>query len=84
MPLQQRYSLGVDGVTGRHTLEKLDELLRAPVAPPRTAGLPYRTGIRTSIAQPSPMGCWATVYTMMKSWKDRCSYPIRECWRPTV
>jgi len=24
------------------------------------------------------MGCWATVYTMMKSWKDQASYPIRD------
>lgn len=23
------------------------------------------------------MACWATVYTMMKSWKDQASYDIR-------
>lgn len=28
------------------------------------------------IAQPSSMACWATVYTMMVSWKDQTSYNI--------
>lgn len=40
--------------------------------------LPYDVpGQKVILAQPSSMACWATVYTMMKSWKDQASYDIR-------
>ncbi len=35
-------------------------------------------GLKPAIAQPSTMACWATVYTMMRSWKDQQSYTIVE------
>lgn len=35
-------------------------------------------GIVPIIAQPSNLTCWATVSTMMVSWKDSVSYPITE------
>lgn len=75
LQFQKKHGLGTDGITGTQTLEKLDALLPAPA----TSGLPYLVpGLRVVLAQPSPMGCWATVYTMMKSWKDQASYPIRD------
>jgi Papain-like cysteine protease AvrRpt2 len=40
--------------------------------------LPYRVpGIIEVIAQPNDNACWATVFTMMKSWKDQSSYEIK-------
>jgi hypothetical protein len=33
-------------------------------------------GNRTLLAQPTSMSCWATAYTMMRSWRDRTSYDI--------
>jgi hypothetical protein len=33
-------------------------------------------GDKVVLAQPSTMACWATVYTMMKSWNDQLSYSI--------
>jgi hypothetical protein len=39
--------------------------------------LPYRVpGIIAALAQPNGNACWATVFTMMKSWKDQASYDI--------
>ena|ERR1017187_5952302 len=39
--------------------------------------LPYNVpGMTVLLAQPNTMACWATVYTMMKSWKDQSSYDI--------
>ncbi|MDB5584441.1 MAG: hypothetical protein JWR80_9617 [Bradyrhizobium sp.] len=39
--------------------------------------LPYRVpGLVEVLAQPSGNVCWATVFTMMKSWKDQASYEI--------
>lgn len=35
-------------------------------------------GVKPVMAQPSTMACWATVYTMMRSWKDQQSYTILE------
>ena len=35
-------------------------------------------GIVPIIAQPSSMSCWATVATMLKSWKDSVSYRIED------
>ncbi len=38
----------------------------------------YRVpGYKSVIAQPSPMSDWATVYTMMLSWKNHRSLEIR-------
>jgi hypothetical protein len=33
-------------------------------------------GLVPAVAQPNTMACWATVYTMMRSWKDQMSYDI--------
>jgi peptidoglycan hydrolase-like protein with peptidoglycan-binding domain len=75
LQFQKKHGLSPDGITGKQTLSKLDELLPAPPI----SNLPYQVpGLRVVLAQPSPMGCWATVYTMMKSWKDQASYPIRD------
>ncbi len=35
-------------------------------------------GIIEALQQPSNSVCWATAYTMMRSWKDCCSYSIRD------
>jgi hypothetical protein len=49
-----------------------------PVSPAvGTASFDYTvSGIVPIIAQPSSMSCWATVATMLKSWKDSASYTI--------
>jgi peptidoglycan hydrolase-like protein with peptidoglycan-binding domain len=79
---QIRYHLSADGVAGRNTMAKLDELLPGPAAPlpPLPSGLPYDVpGLRVLLAQPSGNSCWATVYTMMVSWHRQMSFPgIRE------
>jgi peptidoglycan hydrolase-like protein with peptidoglycan-binding domain len=78
---QTKYGLKSDGVIGRDTMTKLDGLLPGAGPPPPKPGglLPYLVpGLKTVIAQPSPMSCWATVYCMMRSWKDQASYPIRD------
>ena len=36
------------------------------------------SGIKSVIAQDGPMTCWATVYTMMISWKRGFMMPIRD------
>ena len=33
-------------------------------------------GLKTVIAQPNTMACWATVFTMMRSWNEQKSYDI--------
>ena len=79
---QRRNRLSVDGIAGQQTFGKLDQLLRSPAAPPPPApsSIPYLVpGMKTVLAQPSPMGCWATVYCMMRSWRDQVSIPIRDC-----
>ena len=39
--------------------------------------LPYDVpGETVVLTQPSPKSCWATVYTMMRSWKDQSSYDL--------
>lgn len=78
---QKKHGLTVDGAVGRQTMTKLDQLLpnAAPPAPTPTSNVPYQVpGIKTVLAQPSPMSCWATVYCMMRSWKDQSSYGIRD------
>ncbi len=78
---QKKYGLGVDGVVGRQSMTKLDQLLptTTPPKPSNNTGVPYSVpGTKTVLAQPSPMGCWATVYCMMRSWKDQSSYGIRD------
>lgn len=72
---QAKHGLGKDGVVGRNTLAKLDELLPGAAPSPGplptpTSGLPYHVpGIIDVIAQPTNMVCWATVATMMIGWK---------------
>lgn len=78
---QTKHGLSVDGVIGRQTMTKLDVLLptAGPPKPTPSANISYIVpGVKTVIAQPSPMSCWATVYCMMRSWKDQISYPIRD------
>ncbi len=76
--VQGQYGLSVDGVAGKNTLHKLDELLQNPAPPPPT-GMPYMVpGMKVVLAQPSSMACWATVYTMMISWKRQQSMGIRQ------
>ena len=77
---QKANGLKHDGVVGRNTMAKFDSLL--PLAAPRLPPLPAPAmyvvpGLKTVIAQPSNRVCWATVYTMMRSWKDQQSYGIR-------
>jgi hypothetical protein len=39
--------------------------------------LPFNVpGFVAVLSQPSAMSCWATVFTMMRSWKDQASYDI--------
>jgi hypothetical protein len=39
--------------------------------------LPYNvTGFVAVLSQPSAMSCWATVYTMIRSWKDQTPHEI--------
>lgn len=35
-------------------------------------------GMKVVLAQAGPMTCWATVYTMMASWKRQMSFDIRQ------
>ncbi|MGE3806941.1 MAG: peptidoglycan-binding protein, partial [Gemmataceae bacterium] len=74
---QRQQHLSSDGIAGRNTLAKLDELLPgpAPPLPPLPTGLPYDVpGIRDLFAQPTDNSCWATVYTMMISWRRQMSF----------
>lgn len=75
---QSKYHLTADGIVGKKTMAQLDLLL--PGAPPkRASAIPYQVpGTKTVLRQPSSMSCWATVYCMMRSWKDQSSYPIRD------
>ena len=76
---QKKHGLSIDGVVGRQTMAKLDSLLPGGQPPPPASLIPYRVpGIKSVLAQPSSMSCWATVYCMMRSWKDQQSYPIRD------
>lgn len=77
---QRRHGLKTDGVVGRNTLAKLDSLVPAAGLAAGPAGrVPYLVpGLKPAIAQPSNLVCWATVYTMMRSWKDRRTYDIGE------
>jgi peptidoglycan hydrolase-like protein with peptidoglycan-binding domain len=74
---QQQQSLTPDGVVGKNTMAKLDELLPLPHS--AATGLPFTVpGFRVVLAQPSSMVCWATVHAMMRSWKFQASFGIRE------
>jgi peptidoglycan hydrolase-like protein with peptidoglycan-binding domain len=76
---QKKHGLTIDGVVGRQTMNKLDVLLPTGPTPPPTPLIPYRVpGIKSVLAQPSSMSCWATVYCMMRSWKEQQSFPIRD------
>jgi hypothetical protein len=76
---QRSWTLDVDGVTGRQTLTTMNATL--PNNPPLVPTLPAPAnyvvpGLKVAIAQPSSNSCWATAYTMMRSWKDRQSHQI--------
>jgi hypothetical protein len=78
---QKKHQLSVDGAVGKQTMEKLDQLLQnAPSSAPTSSNsVPYAVpGVKTVVAQPSSMSCWATVYCMMRSWKMQRSFEIRE------
>lgn len=73
--------IGRDGKAGRETLGWLDTLL--PGAAPRLPPLPVPDmyvvpGLKTVVAQPTSLTCWATVHMMMRSWKEGVSYGIRD------
>lgn len=73
---QKQKGLMADGVIGKNTMHKLDALLQAPKQP--ESGLPYTVpGLKSVIAQPTSMVCWATVHAMMRSWKLQLSLAIR-------
>ena len=60
-------------------MAKLDSLLPGKADSKPFSSIPYQVpGIKTVLAQPSSMSCRATVYCMMRSWKDQMSYPIRD------
>lgn len=41
--------------------------------------LPYNVpGLKVVLAQPTSLVCWATVFTMMYSWRRQVSVPIRQ------
>lgn len=69
----------MDGVVGKNTLTALDRAVASGVeGAPAPRNLSYQVpGFRVVLAQPSSMACWATVYTMMRAWKDGTSYDIR-------
>jgi hypothetical protein len=72
--------LRVDGIVGKNTMTALDGLLPNPA--PRLPPLPKPPmyvvpGLKTVIRQPTNDVCWATVYTMMISWRDGIGYDIR-------
>lgn len=79
---QRAYLLMPDGLAGSQTLAKLDELFQATsaatcAAPRISRTVPYHVpGQINVMRQPSELSCWATVYTMMRSWKDDRSYTI--------
>jgi hypothetical protein len=53
---------------------------RRPISPSKedhTVAISYQVpGLVPAVAQPNTMACWATVYTMMRSWKDQMDYDI--------
>lgn len=60
--------LVVDSDIGLQTMLKVEEVLNTVDVP----------GIVPLLAQPTSMTCWATVTTMMLSWRDGRSYTIEE------
>ena len=77
---QRAQGLGRDEVVGKNTMARLDALLPhpAPRLPPLPAAAMYVVpGLKNVIAQPDINLCWATAYSMMRSWKDSLSYDIR-------
>jgi len=79
---QRRWGLRPDGITGRNTLRRMDQLLpnAAPALPPLPVNVRYVVipPLPNVIRQPTPRVCWATAYTMMASWNDQTSYAIRD------
>lgn len=74
---QQSHHLSTDGGVGRQTLATLDGLFLGGGPIPGPATIYVVPGLKTVIRQPSPMSCWATVYCMMRSWKDQRSWDLR-------
>ena len=70
---QQSNGLEVDGKVGPDTLEALG------VAEGDTSFDINVPGTVPALAQPSSNTCWATVTTMMVSWRDAQSYSIADC-----
>lgn len=68
-----------DGIVGKNTLTALDGAL--PSFPALVPALPAPAkfivpGTKSPLAQPSNLTCWATAFTIMRSWKDGKSYAI--------
>lgn len=74
---QNQHTLTPDGVVGESTMAKLDALLPLPHSPQLSLSV-FVPGIRTILAQPSSMVCWATAHAMMRSWKFQQSFGIRQ------
>lgn len=74
---QRKNGLSDDGIAGRMTLSALDALFPAGGTGPNA--IAYMVpGTKVVIAQPTSLVCWATVYTMMRSWRLQESKGIRD------
>jgi peptidoglycan hydrolase-like protein with peptidoglycan-binding domain len=75
---QQNHDLAYDGVVGMNTMQKLDELFPdwAPAPPPVFPTTYQVPGMRHLIHPTKKNGCWALVYTMIRSWKDGVPYTV--------
>lgn len=78
---QTKHKLTSDGLAGKNTMAKLDELLPTlgKPLPPIEPLVPYLVpGLIDSIKQPTTMGCWATAYTIMNNWRKQASRDVRD------
>lgn len=81
---QQAQSLMADGLAGRDTLHRMDQLLpNAGAALPPLPSMPSTSvnytvpGLLVPIRQDSGMRCWAAMLAMMVSWRRQMSIPTR-------
>lgn len=77
---QAANDLQVDGVVGKETLHALDAALQdagRQRAAPKSFSY-HVPGHKVTLEQPKSSVCWATAFTIMKSWKDGTSYTIKE------
>ncbi len=77
---QMANDLSVDGIMGQNTLAALDQELQRSGAT-AASGLRFSymvPGHKPVLEQPTSKSCWATTYTILKSWKDGTSYEIED------